>query len=72
MHGKVVTVSVVSPESRSKIEAISLPRRSTVRRIDAIAVNIRKQLLTASSNFEWFSIDFDQRFSNIFSATHNC
>ena len=38
----VEAVSVVPPESRSKIEAISVSRRSTVRRIDTIAVNIQK------------------------------
>ena len=56
----VEAVSVVSPESRCKIEAISLPRRSTVRRIDAIAMNIQKQLLTASSNFKWLFIALDE------------
>lgn len=56
----VEAVSVVSPESRSKIEAIPLSRRSVVRRIDAIAVNIHEQLLAVSRNFEWFSIALDE------------
>ena len=56
----VEAVSVVSPESRSKIEAIPLSRRSVVRGIDAIAVNIHEQLLAASRSFEWFSIALDE------------
>ena len=56
----VEAVSVVSPESKSKIEAISMSKRSVVRRINAIAVNIREQLLAASRNFEWFSIALDE------------
>ena len=43
-------VSVVCPEE-SKVEAISLLRRTIVRRIDAIAVNIEEQLLTTSGSF---------------------
>ena len=60
----IEAVSVVSPKSRSKIEAITLSQKSTVRPIDAIAVNIQKQLLTANSNLEWFSIALDQGFPN--------
>ena len=41
-------VSVVCPEVKSKVEAISLSRRTIVRRIDAFAVNIQEQLLTSS------------------------
>ena len=41
-------------------EAISLSRRTIVRRIDAIAVNIQVQLLTASGSFQWFSIALDE------------
>ena len=55
----VDTVSVVCPEVKSKVEAISLSRRTIVRRIDAITVNIQEQLLTASGNFQWFSIALD-------------
>ena len=44
------------PEVKSKVEAISLSRRIIVLRIDAIAVNIQEQLLTASVSFQWFSI----------------
>ena len=53
-------VSVVGPEVKSKVEAISLSRRTIVRRIDAIAVNIQEQLLTASGSFHWFSIALDE------------
>lgn len=56
----VDAVSVVCPEVKSKIEAISLSRRTIVRRIDAIAVNIQEQLLTASDSFQWFSIALDE------------
>ncbi|CAI9723916.1 transcription factor II-I repeat domain-containing 2-like [Octopus vulgaris] len=55
----VDAVSVVCPEVKSKVEAISLSRRTIVRRIDAIAVNIHEQLLTASGRFQWFSIALD-------------
>ncbi|CAI9717817.1 Hypothetical predicted protein [Octopus vulgaris] len=44
----VDAVSIVCPEVKSKVEAISLSRRTIVRHIDAIAVNIHEQLLTAS------------------------
>ena len=40
----VDAVSVVCPEVKSKVEAVSLSRRTIVRRIDAIAVNIQEQL----------------------------
>ncbi|XP_029636906.2 general transcription factor II-I repeat domain-containing protein 2-like [Octopus sinensis] len=56
----VDAVSVVCPEVKSKVEAISLSRRTIVRRIDAIAVNIHEQLLTASGRFQWFSIALDE------------
>ncbi|XP_068223147.1 general transcription factor II-I repeat domain-containing protein 2A-like [Palaemon carinicauda] len=52
----VDAVSVVCPEVISKVEAISLSRRTIVRRIDAIAMNIQDQVLTASVSFQWFSI----------------
>ena len=53
-------VSVVCPEVKSKVEAISLSRRTIVPHIDAIAVNIQEQLLTASGRFQWFSIALDE------------
>ena len=56
----VDAVSVVCPEVKSKVEAISLSRRTIVRRIDAIAVNIQEQLLTASGSFRWLSIALDE------------
>ncbi|XP_029656857.2 general transcription factor II-I repeat domain-containing protein 2-like [Octopus sinensis] len=56
----VDAVSVVCPEVKSKVEAISLSRRTIVRRIDAIAVSIHEQLLTASGRFQWFSIALDE------------
>ena len=52
----VDAISVVCPEIRSKVEAISLSRRSIARRIDAIAVNIQVQLLRSIEDFQWFSI----------------
>ncbi|XP_068213843.1 general transcription factor II-I repeat domain-containing protein 2-like [Palaemon carinicauda] len=56
----VDAVSVVCPEVISKVEAISLSRRTIVRRIDAIAMNIQDQVLTASVSFQWFSIALDE------------
>ncbi|CAI9729984.1 Hypothetical predicted protein [Octopus vulgaris] len=56
----VDAVSVVCPGVKSKVEAISLSRRTIVRCIDAIAVNIHEQLLTASGRFQWFSIALDE------------
>ena len=53
-------VSVVCPEVKSKVEAISLSRRTIVRCIDAIVVNIQEQLLTASGSFQWLSIALDE------------
>ena len=44
-------VSVVCPEVKSKVEAISLPRRTSVRRTDAIAVNIQEQPVVVFSGF---------------------
>ena len=51
----VDAVSVVCPEVKSKLEAISLSRRTIVRRIDAIAMNIQN-----SGSFQWFSIALDE------------
>ena len=56
---RVDAVSIVCPDVKSKVEAISMSRRTVVRRIDAIAVNIHEQLLTASGRFQWFSIALD-------------
>ena len=53
-------VSVMCPEVKSKVEAISLSRRTIVHGIDAIAVNSQEQLLTASVSFQWFSIALDE------------
>ncbi|XP_068224467.1 general transcription factor II-I repeat domain-containing protein 2-like, partial [Palaemon carinicauda] len=53
-------LSVLCPEVISKVEAISLSRRTIVRRIDAIAMNIQDQVLTASVSFQWFSIALDE------------
>ena len=47
----VDAVSVVCPEVKSKVEAISLSQRTIVCRIYAIAVNIHEQLSTASGKF---------------------
>lgn len=56
----VDAVSVVCPEAKSKVEAISLSRKTIVRRIDAVAMNIQEQLLAASGSFQWFSIALDE------------
>ena len=56
----VDVVTVVCSEAKSKVETISLLQGIIVCRIDAIAVNIHEQLLTAGGCFQWFSITFDQ------------
>ena len=56
----VDAVRVVCPEVLSKVEAISLSRRTIVPRIDAIAMDIQEQVLTASVSFQWFSIALDE------------
>ena len=53
-------VNVVCPEVKSKVESMSLSRRTIVRRIYAFAVNIQEQLLTSSGSFQWFSIALDE------------
>ncbi|XP_076056619.1 general transcription factor II-I repeat domain-containing protein 2-like [Oratosquilla oratoria] len=56
----VGAVSVVCPEVKSKVEAISLSATTIAPRIDEIAVNIQEQLLTTSGSFHWFSIALDE------------
>ena len=53
-------ISVVFPEVRSKVEAISLSQRSIACCIDTIAVNIQDQLLISIEDFQWFSIALDE------------
>ena len=50
----VNVVTVVCPEVKSKVEAISLSRGTIVRRIDAISVNKNEQLLTTWVIFSGF------------------
>ena len=45
-------VDITCPEVRTKIEAISLSRRTIVRRIGGIAQNLSEQLFEAGKSFE--------------------
>ena len=56
----VEAVGVVCPEAKPKVEAISLSRRTIVRRIGKIADNIQEQLLTSKGHFKWLSIAVDE------------
>ena len=47
-------VDITCPEVRTKIEAISLSRRTVVRRIGGIAQNLSEQLFEAGKSFEWY------------------
>jgi len=66
----VDATSVVFPEVRSKVEAISLSRRSIAHHIDAIAVNIQDELLISIEDFQWFSIALVRVL--IFRTLHSC
>ena len=54
-------VDITCPEVRTKIEAISLSRRTIVRRIGRIAQNLSEQLFEARKSFEWYSLALDER-----------
>ena len=53
-------VDITCPEVRTKIEAISLSRRTIVRRIGGIAQNLSEQLFEAGKSFEWHSLALDE------------
>ena len=53
-------VDITCPEVRTKIEAISLSRRTVVRRIGGIAQNLSEQLFEAGKSFEWYSLALDE------------
>ena len=53
-------VDITCPEVRTKIEAISLSRRTIVRRIGGIAQNLSEQLFEAGISFEWYSLALDE------------
>ena len=53
-------VAITCPEVRTKIEAISLSRRTIVRRIGGIAQNLSEQLFEAGKSFEWYSLALDE------------
>ena len=52
-------VDITCPEVRTKIEAISLSRRTIVHRIGGIAQNLSEQLFEAGKSFEWYSLALD-------------
>ena len=48
------------PDIKSKIEAIPMSRKTTVRRIEAIAANLKENLLNTANTFKCFSIALDE------------
>ena len=52
-------VDITCPEVRTKIEAISLSRRTIVHHIGGIAQNLSEQLFEARKSFEWYSLALD-------------
>ena len=57
---KECMLDAVDPEVRTKIEAISLSRRTIVRCIGGIAQNLSEQLFEAGKSFEWYSRALDE------------
>ena len=53
-------VDITCSEGRTKIKAISLSRRTIVRRIGGIAQNLSEQLFEAGKSFEWSSLALDE------------
>ena len=53
-------VDITCPEVRTKIEAISLSRKTIVRHIGGIAQNLSEQLFEAGKSFEWHSLALDE------------
>ena len=47
----VDAVNIVCPEVKSKIEAFPISRKTKVRRIEAIAVNLHENLLNIANTF---------------------
>ena len=56
----VGAITIVCPEVKSKIEAIPMSRKTTVRRIEAIADNFQENLLNTANTFKCFSIALDE------------
>ena len=56
----VDAITIVCPEVKSKIEAIPMSRKTTVRRIEAIADNFQENLLNTANTFKCFSIALDE------------
>ena len=56
----VDAINTVCPEIKSKIEAISMLRKTVVRRIEAIAANLQENLLNTANTFKCFSIALDE------------
>ena len=53
-------VDITCPEVRTKIEAISLSRRTVVHHIGGIAQNLSEQLFEVGKSFEWYSLALDE------------
>ena len=56
----VDAINIVCPEAKSKIEAIPMSRKTTVRRIEPIAANLQENLLNTANTFKCFSIALDE------------
>lgn len=53
-------VSIICPEVKTKVEALSMSRRTVVHHIESIAVNVQEQLSKAITDCQWFSIALDE------------
>ena len=56
----VDAINIVCPQIKSKIEAIPMSKKTAVRRIEAIAANLQKNLLNTANTFKCFSIALDE------------
>ena len=50
----------VCPESKQKLEGVSLSRRTVARRIEAIDADLKSQLSDKVKSFNWFSLALDE------------
>ena len=56
----VDAINIVCPEVKSKIEAIPMSKKTTVRRVEGIATNLQENLLNTANTLKCFSIALDE------------
>ena len=56
----VEAIDIVCTEIKSEIEAIPMSRRTTTHRIEAIAANLKENLVNTANTFKYFSIALDE------------